>query len=293
MGFKMKLFNKINRRLAKLGSTVTVLASAGRDAERHQLVTVSCDRCGVGTEFRSDPPKVMRLGNITRKVKTRRGKKISPPMSCGCLQHDVHQIYLNSRKRSGALRKGMLVRRSYFDLYDDRTEGFLVCLLARKGFEPSVPRRELGLMWTSAAGTFYRADHFGAWNKSRRNKEDDVADAKQWNDAHPLPASFPIAAQHVQEEIEKYKKAGGRKAYCAIENIEAGIQHFLHPPPEEHEGIHTPWSEQEILAQRQAQTDGSARCAELRRYRLGNSLIEKAGIADVIVPKVGAYFMED
>jgi len=48
----MQSFNRLNRRLMRIGSSVEVLGDAGKDAQRHRLVSIACSRCGVGTEWR-------------------------------------------------------------------------------------------------------------------------------------------------------------------------------------------------------------------------------------------------
>ena len=48
----MQSFNRLNRRLMRIGSSVEVLGDAGKDAQRHRLASIACGQCGVGTEWR-------------------------------------------------------------------------------------------------------------------------------------------------------------------------------------------------------------------------------------------------
>ena len=141
----MKNLNKINRRLKKLGSAVTAIAEAGKDKQRHRLVSISCSRCGVGTEWRTET-KVMRVSDLTRKCSKNRltGKKTGPAKSCGCLEREAHQRYLCSRKRSPPL---LAVRRRWTSFWtqvdDDILPPLLLCQKAMRDFRfyASVPSR--------------------------------------------------------------------------------------------------------------------------------------------------------
>ena len=139
-------FSAINRRLKRLGSAITVLADAGKDKNRHQLVQAGCSRCGVGTEFRPDESCIMRLSDLTRRVTTNRrtGKRMGPPLSCGCIKRECCQSFYQSRKRSGPLQ---VVRKwvpnQFWEALSDKGwgSGMRICALALRkgGFRPAIP----------------------------------------------------------------------------------------------------------------------------------------------------------
>lgn len=139
-------FNAINRRLERLGSTVTVLAEGGKDKARHQLVQVSCSRCGVGTEIRPDESSTMRLSDLIRRVtkNKRTGKRMGPPLSCGCMKRECAQRYYKSRKRSGPLHtaRKWVANPIFAELFDAGLGSpLLICALALRkgGFRPAIP----------------------------------------------------------------------------------------------------------------------------------------------------------
>jgi hypothetical protein len=145
----MQSFKKINRRLVKLGSSVEVLAGAGTDKQRHKLVTISCSRCGVGTEWRPDQ-KTMRLSDLVRRCGKNRvtGKRIGPPLSCGCLQREAQIKHLRSRRRSPRATNWHWA--SFWRQFDDldgsilrNSPPFLCARVIREGYQfyASIPNR--------------------------------------------------------------------------------------------------------------------------------------------------------
>lgn len=90
-------------------------------------------------------PKTMRLADLTRRVtkNKRTGKRIGPPMSCGCLKFEAYQRFRQSRKRTGP----MLVARKWIPsrFWEDLSEAglgcpLLICLraLQKGGFRPAI-----------------------------------------------------------------------------------------------------------------------------------------------------------
>jgi hypothetical protein len=140
----MQSFNRLNRRLMRIGSSVEVLGDAGKDAQRHRLVSIACSRCGVGTEWRPDQ-KTMRLSDLVRRCGKNRvtGKRIGPPLSCGCLQREAQVKYLRSRKRSPRPTERHWT--SFWTQFDDSTlPPLLLCWrVIREGYQfyASVPNR--------------------------------------------------------------------------------------------------------------------------------------------------------
>ena len=142
----MNGFKKINLRLAHLGSYLEVLAGAGKDKQRHPLVSVSCSRCGVGTEWRPDQ-KVMRLSDLTRKCGKHpvTGKRTGPSMSCGCLKAEAYTRYQRSRRRTPLPTSPPRHWASFWTQFDDSTlPPLLLCRkVIRKGYQfyASIPNR--------------------------------------------------------------------------------------------------------------------------------------------------------
>ena len=143
----MRSFNEINRRLMRIGSSVEVLGDAGKDAQRHRLVSIACSRCGVGTEWRPEQ-KVMRLSDLIRKCSKHKttGKRIGPPLSCGCLQREAQIKYLRSRRRSPSAPSATNWNwPSFWRQFDDSTlPPLLLCRkVIREGYQfyASIPNR--------------------------------------------------------------------------------------------------------------------------------------------------------
>jgi hypothetical protein len=150
---QVKNFKKVNKRLAALGSAVTVTAEAGRDKQRHKLVSVACRICGVGTAFRAET-RVMRLSDITRKVKKddRTGKRTGPPKSCGCLERQAYARYALTRKRSGPIAVTERPFTSFWTQFDsERSSPLLLCLKAMYKYRPAVPNKKRGLVAATVA----------------------------------------------------------------------------------------------------------------------------------------------
>ena len=128
---------EINRRLARLGSAVMVLAGAGVDDQRHRLVSVACSRCGAGTEFNPGSAKTMRLSDLNR-VKKGGDSTVAPFVkSCGCLKaFNVWKYYSDKTShKSGAVPK-QVISNPIFEEFAEA--GYhsprLICLLvARSG----------------------------------------------------------------------------------------------------------------------------------------------------------------
>lgn len=123
---------------------MTILDDAGKDKSRHKLVLISCSHCGTGTDFRPDEAQIMRLSDLTRKIRKRKnGKRRAPAMSCGCLEREAYEKFRKSRQRSGPLRvMRKWVRNPIWEKFSDAGFGspLLICaLVARSGeFKPSI-----------------------------------------------------------------------------------------------------------------------------------------------------------
>jgi hypothetical protein len=141
----VRTFKTINKRLAKLGSAVTVLAEAGQDKNRNRQVSISCALCGVGTEWRPEV-KTVRLSDLTRKVAKNKktGKRTGPVKSCGCLKKESYARYRLSRKRSGPLVA--VVPKTFWERFDNETGIPPVAMYARSlyRFYPSAPSGKRG-----------------------------------------------------------------------------------------------------------------------------------------------------